>query len=344
MVVATRSSTPGWSRWPACVPLVSGDADGWYRVHHLWEDGSRADLPRRRTGRDHDGGRSSCSSAVRRRCAPGGARCAGATPPPSKRPLSMPRPRHRRRAAGRHRGAVARGDAPEAVRDSPDLRLLGSPSATPATTTTCASTASSTSRDRRVRVGRRQRRGGRRPRPRRWPSPTSAVTSPGCSPSTSGRERLPGADDVPVLRFLRGAMRATTASLEGDPHAAVAAIEAISLGDGSAPISELVRPPARQHAVPVRAGRRGGADRRADARLAEPVRSHAPPQGALAGGRPGGLSRGPLRRRRAAGNQRALSPLPRLLRDGRRHLVRRPRRRSRRCGALRRAAAADRRP
>ena len=49
-----------------------------------------------------------------------------------------------------------------------------------------------------------------------------------------------GADDVPVLRFLRGAMRATTASLEGDPHAAVAAIEAMSLGDGPAPINELV--------------------------------------------------------------------------------------------------------
>jgi LuxR family transcriptional regulator, maltose regulon positive regulatory protein len=51
---------------------------------------------------------------------------------------------------------------------------------------------------------------------------------------------LPQADDVPVLRFLRGAMRATTASLEGDPWAAVAAIEEISFGGGASPINELV--------------------------------------------------------------------------------------------------------
>jgi DNA-binding SARP family transcriptional activator len=51
---------------------------------------------------------------------------------------------------------------------------------------------------------------------------------------------LPNADEVPVLRFLRGAMRATTASLEGDPETAVAAIEAMSFGDGPPPISELV--------------------------------------------------------------------------------------------------------
>ena len=44
------------------------------------------------------------------------------------------------------------------------------------------------------------------------------------------------------------------------------------------------RPPARQHAVPVREGRRGGAGGRADARLAEPVRPHPASQGALAGG------------------------------------------------------------
>ena len=53
-------------------------------------------------------------------------------------------------------------------------------------------------------------------------------------------QSLPNADDEPVLRFLRGAMKATTASLEGDPDAAVAAIEAMSLGDGPAPINQLV--------------------------------------------------------------------------------------------------------
>jgi LuxR family transcriptional regulator, maltose regulon positive regulatory protein len=51
---------------------------------------------------------------------------------------------------------------------------------------------------------------------------------------------LPGADDEPVLRFLRGAMRAMTASLEGDADAAVAAIEAMSIGDVPAPINQLV--------------------------------------------------------------------------------------------------------
>ena len=51
---------------------------------------------------------------------------------------------------------------------------------------------------------------------------------------------LPHADDVPALRFLRGAMRATKASLEGDAEAAVAAIEAISAGGGPSPINELV--------------------------------------------------------------------------------------------------------
>ena len=52
---------------------------------------------------------------------------------------------------------------------------------------------------------------------------------------------LADAADVPILRFLRGAMRATRASLEGDPQAAVAAIEAISFGgSGPTPINELV--------------------------------------------------------------------------------------------------------
>jgi LuxR family transcriptional regulator, maltose regulon positive regulatory protein len=54
-------------------------------------------------------------------------------------------------------------------------------------------------------------------------------------------QSLANAADVPVLRFLRGAVRATTSSLEGDPQAAVAAIEAISFGAGGpAPINELV--------------------------------------------------------------------------------------------------------
>jgi DNA-binding SARP family transcriptional activator len=51
---------------------------------------------------------------------------------------------------------------------------------------------------------------------------------------------LSNADDVPVLRFLRGAMKAATASLEGDAEAAVAAIEAMADDVAPGPINELV--------------------------------------------------------------------------------------------------------
>ena len=38
MAGPTRSSTSRLDMIATDVPLVSGDADGWYRVHHLWEE------------------------------------------------------------------------------------------------------------------------------------------------------------------------------------------------------------------------------------------------------------------------------------------------------------------
>jgi DNA-binding SARP family transcriptional activator len=51
---------------------------------------------------------------------------------------------------------------------------------------------------------------------------------------------LPTADAVPLVRFLRQAVAAMTASLEGEPAAAVAAIEAMTAGDGPPRLTELI--------------------------------------------------------------------------------------------------------
>ena len=221
----------------AHVPLVSGDAGGWYRVHHLWEDvverifpdDQRAETRRRALNlfqRRQDTLRAGWSAlrwgdATALQAA---ARClvhdtAGALPIDTAS----------RWIAG----------APEAARATPDLRLL--------------EIALHHARDYDdLRLDR----------------DLDAVIDEFVSSGDHGgavvalvlamaiahmrgdlrrllavderAKALPGADDVPVLRFLRGAMRATTASLEGDPHAAVEAIEAMSLSDGSASINELV--------------------------------------------------------------------------------------------------------
>ena len=220
-----------------CVPLVSGDTDGWYRVHHLWEDAveriftdeERAGTRRRALGlfqRRQETLRTGWSAlrwgdaaALQVAC-----RClvhdtAGALPVDT--------------------AARWLGDAPEEVRDSPDLRLL------------------------RIALHHARdyddlRLDGELDKVIdeyvRTADHNGAVVAlvlgmaiahmrgdlPRLLAVDERARTLPGADDVPVLRFLRGAMRATTASLEGDPHASVEAIEAISMGDGSAPISELV--------------------------------------------------------------------------------------------------------
>jgi DNA-binding SARP family transcriptional activator len=51
---------------------------------------------------------------------------------------------------------------------------------------------------------------------------------------------LPTAEAVPLLRFLRQSVAAMTASLEGDPAAAVAAIESMTARDGPPRLTELI--------------------------------------------------------------------------------------------------------
>ena len=85
------------------------------------------------------------------------------------------------------------------------------------------------------------------------------------------------------------------------------------------------RPPARQHAGPVRPGRGGGGGLGRDARLPERLRPHASPQGPLAGWRSDELPRRSLRSSCATWHERALPAPPRHVRDGGGHLLRQPR-------------------
>ena len=147
-----------------CVPLVSGDTDGWYRVHHLWEDAvERIFTDEERAGHQTTGPRAvpapsgdaahrvERAALGRRRGAPSG--------------VSMPRPRHRRRAARRHRGALV-GRCP---RGGP--RLAGSPVAADRPPPRPRLRRPAPRRrarqgDRRVRADGGSQRGSRRPRPR----------------------------------------------------------------------------------------------------------------------------------------------------------------------------------
>ena len=283
MVVAIRSRRPaGVPRRQTC-PLVSRDADGWYRVHHLWEEAverifsneERAGMRQRalelfqRRRRDVAHGLERAALGRRRGV---GVACralvhdtAGALPvdtaarwladapedgaddagSPAARDRPPPRPRLRR-----PRASTAELDA-----------VIDEYLRTAATTAGRSSPSSSG-----------------------WPSPTCAVTCPGSAPSTSGRDRCPTPTTSrccascvgrcgrrpPRWRAIRGACGGGD---RGDVTRRRAGAD-----------QRARRPASRQHAVPVRPGRRGGADRRADARLAEPVRPHAACQGALAGG------------------------------------------------------------
>ena len=222
----------------ANVPLVSGDADGWYRVHHLWEEAvERIFSDEDRVGDATAGARvvpaAAGHVAYRLERAAVGRR--------PRRWVGVPRARARtgRRVADRHGGALAgrrsgvgprhAGPAPARSRPPPCPRLRR-----PAP---------------RRRTRRRRRRatwpaatipGRSSPSSSGWRSPTCGAIWPDFSPSTSGPDRCPALTTSQLLRFLRGAMRAMTASLEGDAVAAVAAIEAMSIGDAPAPINQLV--------------------------------------------------------------------------------------------------------
>ena len=200
------------------------------RVHHLWEDAVERIFPDDERASDRRRALE-LFQRRRRRCAPAGARCAGATPPPSKSAVPMPRPRHRRRAAGRHRDAAGSGDAPEAGprhRRTPAARTRPAPR--PRLRRPAPRRRVDNVVDEYVRAGDHDGAvvalvlgDGHRPHARR--------------PRQVARRRRAGAVAAERRRradaaIPRGRSRATTASLEGDPPAAVAAIEAISLGDG----------------------------------------------------------------------------------------------------------------
>jgi LuxR family transcriptional regulator, maltose regulon positive regulatory protein len=219
------------------VPLVSGDADGWYRVHHLWEEAAERIV----SDEDRAGMRRRALELFQRRRETlrtgwsalrwGDARVLG---------LACRELVHETVGAlPVDTAARWLADAAESARATPDLRLL--------------------------EVALRHARDFDDPR---LDGELDAVVDnylaggdhPGAVVAlilgmaiahmrgdlprllaVDERARsLPGADDEPVLRSLRGAMRAMTASLEGDALAAVAAIEAMSMGDAPAPINQLV--------------------------------------------------------------------------------------------------------
>ena len=219
------------------VPLVSGDSDGWYRVHHLWEeaverifsDEDRAGMQRRALElfqRRGDTLRTGWSAMRWGDARVLGLACrelvhetAGALPVDT--------------AAGWLAGA------PEAARSTADLRLLE-------VALRHARDFDDTRLDGELdAVVDSYLAGGDHPG-----AVVALILGMAIAHMRGDLARLlavderarslPSADDEPLLRSLRGAMRAMTASLEGDAVAAVAAIEAMSIGDAPAPINQLV--------------------------------------------------------------------------------------------------------
>ena len=133
---------------------------------------------------------------------------------------------------------------------------------------------------------------------------------------------LPSAGDEPMLRFLGGIVEAATASLEGDPAAAVRAIEALSFDGVPGVFTDLVL--RLQVNMLCLCGRAAEAVPIADrlTGVGQRVRSHDPGDDPLVGWRPVRFPRRPRRPGRARRHQRPLPPLPRQLHDGRRRLLR----------------------